>query len=80
MVYLYIDIEGRVGKATTEPTDEDIACVRDGQLTVIRIEQDQFGNVFPEEMDPAMDSEPWFDVSSADIEEEEGRKYHVVCN
>lgn len=79
MVYVYIDIEGKIGKTEEPPTEQDLAAIVDGQLSVMRIALDEFGNVFPELCDPEMEGEQWYDVPAAeDDRDDEGRPFHFV--
>lgn len=65
VVYLYIDIEGKIGKSDDAPTEVDIASVADGQLTVLQITSSDYG-IFVEEYDPSIeDDDKWCDVQAA---------------
>lgn len=79
MVYLYIDMDGNVGKSTDPPTEEDTHEVNIGSLRVVRISLDSYGNAFPELFDPELPDEPWFDVPKTTIETTDfGDEYHYV--
>ena len=75
-MYLYIDIEGKVGKSATSPTDTDNAAITDGQLTVIEISIDSYGNIFPESIDPEVG---YYDLPCAEvIPDPAGNHYHDI--
>lgn len=79
IIYLYIDIEGNVGKSDKPPTETDLKMVSDGQLTCLQVTGMDFG-IFVEAYDPTDTSdEKWFDVQIASIDEDEnGNEYHWV--
>lgn len=81
--YLYIDIDGKVGKSDTGPTELDSTLVADGQLTVLQVSVDGFGNIFVMEHNPGMDDdEKFFDVTRAQVmDNEDGSgEYHEIGN
>lgn len=79
-VYVYIDIQGKIGKSYSGPTEADLQSVADGQLTVLQIETNQHGHLFVEEYDPSIeDDEKWCDIQAAQTDTDDGgNEYHFV--
>ena len=81
--YLYIDIDGKAGKSDTGPTELDSILVAEGELMVLKISVDGFGNIFVMEHDPGMyRDEKFFDLTRAKVmDNEDGSgEYHEIGN
>ena len=76
MIYLYIDIEGKIAQCDQAPTGTDLKSIDDGQLTVIRLNVRQSGiQIFPEEFETSV--KHWVDVQQAELEKtDDGFDYH----
>lgn len=77
-IYIYIDLEGKVGQSEDPPTAIDSASVLDGQLTVLRVSW--IGGVqFCEEYDPSDDNN-WSEAVEADTDCDESGDgvYHFI--